>query len=88
MSSRVTPSLGIFPLVPSFSHARYHSIQTANKKELVDDLMLKAKQIEHLIQSLPTPEPEEVQVRVSLGPTDGPGRHIRSSVVVEFEIDD
>ncbi|KAI0286420.1 hypothetical protein BC826DRAFT_1093510 [Russula brevipes] len=33
----------------------------ANKKELVDDLMLKAKQIEHIIQSLPTPEPEEVQ---------------------------
>jgi mediator of RNA polymerase II transcription subunit 21 len=35
----------------------------ANKKELVDDLMVKAKQIEYLIQSLPTPEPEEVQVR-------------------------
>jgi len=33
----------------------------ANKKELVDDLMVKAKQIEYLIQSLPTPEPEEVQ---------------------------
>ena len=25
--------------------------------------MVKAKQIEYLIQSLPTPEPEEVQVR-------------------------
>ncbi|KAI9510703.1 hypothetical protein F5148DRAFT_994933 [Russula earlei] len=34
----------------------------ANKKELVDDLMMKAKQIEYLIQSLPTPEPEEFQV--------------------------
>lgn len=36
---------------------------TANKKELVNDLMAKAKQIEYLIQNLPTPEPEEVQVR-------------------------
>ncbi|KAI0276437.1 hypothetical protein BGY98DRAFT_919398 [Russula aff. rugulosa BPL654] len=33
----------------------------ANKKELVEDLMMKAKQIEYLIQSLPIPEPEEVQ---------------------------
>lgn len=33
----------------------------ANKKELVNDLMAKAKQIEYLIQNLPTPEPEEVQ---------------------------
>ncbi|KAF8261741.1 hypothetical protein EI94DRAFT_1605135 [Lactarius quietus] len=33
----------------------------ANKKELVSDLMAKAKQIEYLIQNLPTPEPEEVQ---------------------------
>jgi hypothetical protein len=37
--------------------------RTANKKELVDDLMMKAQQIEYLIQSLPIPEPEEVQVR-------------------------
>lgn len=34
-----------------------------NKKELVTDLMTKAKQIEYLINSLPQPEPEEVQVR-------------------------
>lgn len=33
----------------------------ASKKELVNDLMAKAKQIEYLIQNLPTPEPEEVQ---------------------------
>ncbi|KAJ3485805.1 hypothetical protein NLI96_g4681 [Meripilus lineatus] len=33
----------------------------ANKKEMVTDLMVKAKQIEYLIQSLPVPEPEEVQ---------------------------
>ena len=54
--------------------------QTANRKELVNDLMMKAKQIEYLIQSLPTPEPEEVQVRAracaflsSFGPYDNPG---------------
>ncbi|KAH9971206.1 hypothetical protein BGW80DRAFT_1322660 [Lactifluus volemus] len=40
----------------------------ANKKELVDDLMVKAKQIEYLIQSLPTPEPEDVQVTRSSEP--------------------
>lgn len=34
----------------------------ANKKELVADLMMKAKQVEYLIQSLPAPEPEEEQV--------------------------
>ncbi|KAF8551923.1 hypothetical protein OG21DRAFT_1512160 [Imleria badia] len=37
----------------------------ANKRELVDDLIVKAKQIEVLIQSLPVPEPEETQA--SLG---------------------
>ena len=34
-----------------------------NKRELVTDMMVKAKQIEYLINSLPPPEPEEVQVR-------------------------
>ncbi|KAK7023324.1 mediator of RNA polymerase II transcription subunit 21 [Favolaschia claudopus] len=33
----------------------------ANKKELVTDLIVKAKQVEYLIQSLPEPEPEEEQ---------------------------
>ncbi|GBE89924.1 Mediator of RNA polymerase II transcription subunit 21 [Sparassis crispa] len=33
----------------------------ANKKELVTDLLVKAKQVEYLIQSLPEPEAEEVQ---------------------------
>ncbi|KAH0838695.1 hypothetical protein J3R83DRAFT_7023 [Lanmaoa asiatica] len=33
----------------------------ANKRELIDDLIVKAKQIEVLIQSLPVPEPEETQ---------------------------
>jgi hypothetical protein len=35
----------------------------ANKKELVTDLVVKAKQVEYLIKSLPEPEPEEEQVR-------------------------
>ncbi|TFY53209.1 hypothetical protein EVJ58_g9574 [Rhodofomes roseus] len=35
----------------------------ANKRELVNDLVVKAKQVDYLIQSLPEPEPEEVQVR-------------------------
>ena len=34
-----------------------------NKKELVQDLMVKAKQVEYLINALPVPEPEETQVR-------------------------
>ncbi|KAJ3807165.1 hypothetical protein EV368DRAFT_23829, partial [Lentinula lateritia] len=34
----------------------------ANKKELVTDLIRKAKQVEYLINSLPEPEPEEFQV--------------------------
>lgn len=33
----------------------------ANKKEIVNDLLTKAKQIEYLINSLPEPEPEETQ---------------------------
>lgn len=35
----------------------------ANQKELVTDLIVKAKQVELLIQSLPEPDPEEQQVR-------------------------
>jgi len=35
----------------------------ANQKELVDDLIVKAKQVEVLIQSLPVPEPEEQQAK-------------------------
>ena len=60
MSSKVNSK---FPPIPS-SLTQTGAKKKANKKELVDDLMVKAKQIEYLIQSLPTPEPEEVQVRV------------------------
>ncbi|KAJ7181219.1 hypothetical protein C8R46DRAFT_1173392 [Mycena filopes] len=35
----------------------------ANKKELVNDLIVKAKQVEYLIKSLPEPEPEEDQAK-------------------------
>ncbi|KAH8101464.1 hypothetical protein BXZ70DRAFT_94405 [Cristinia sonorae] len=35
----------------------------ANKRELVTDLMVKAKQVEYLINSLPEPEPEEEQAK-------------------------
>ncbi|KAJ6529845.1 hypothetical protein B0H19DRAFT_1223585 [Mycena capillaripes] len=35
----------------------------ANKKELVTDLIVKAKQVEYLIQSLPEPEAEEEQAK-------------------------
>ncbi|EAU93470.1 hypothetical protein CC1G_12064 [Coprinopsis cinerea okayama7 len=35
----------------------------ANQKELVTDLVVKAKQIEYLINALPEPEAEEVQAR-------------------------
>ncbi|KAJ7164358.1 hypothetical protein C8R46DRAFT_1177029 [Mycena filopes] len=35
----------------------------ANKKELVADLIVKAKQVEYLIQSLPDREPEEEQAK-------------------------
>ena len=38
--------------------------RAANKKELVTDLIVKAKQIDFLIQSLPEPDPEEKQVCV------------------------
>ena len=61
MSSKVSSTVPFPSLVPfSYTHGRE---KKANQKELVDDLMVKAKQIEYLIQSLPTPEPEEVQVR-------------------------
>jgi mediator of RNA polymerase II transcription subunit 21 len=38
----------------------------ANKKELVADLIFKAKEVEYLIKSMPPPESEEDQVCVLL----------------------
>ena len=38
----------------------------ANKKELARDLIVKAKQVEYLITSLPEPEPEEEQVSFAI----------------------
>ena len=40
-------------------------LRIANQKELVTDLITKAKQIEYLINSLPEPESEEEQVGFS-----------------------
>jgi len=39
-----------------------YSCLLENKRELVVDLVRKAKQIETIIESLPPPEPEEAQV--------------------------
>jgi hypothetical protein len=41
-----------------------------NRRELVSDLVVKAKQIEFLVNSLPVPEPEEVQVYTLAHPVD------------------
>lgn len=77
-SRPLLPALVPFPtgILSLFRSSRYHSAMLltwpvatrfylANKRELVDDLIVKAKQIEVLIQSLPVPEPEETQA--SLG---------------------
>lgn len=46
------------------SHAfEFCSCLLENKRELVADLIRKAKQIELIIESLPAPEPEQAQVR-------------------------
>ncbi|KIY72724.1 hypothetical protein CYLTODRAFT_417722 [Cylindrobasidium torrendii FP15055 ss-10] len=58
----------ISPLIPVTKHRNPEKVDAPdvfeeNKKELVRDLVAKAKQIEYLIQSLPVPEPEEDQAK-------------------------
>ncbi|KAG5650719.1 hypothetical protein H0H81_011266 [Sphagnurus paluster] len=59
---QVSPEI---PITKSRNVEKYDppDVFEANKKELVADLMVKAKQVEYLIQSLPEPEPEEVQAK-------------------------
>jgi mediator of RNA polymerase II transcription subunit 21 len=45
-----------------FPKTTHNSIGAANQKEMATDLIVKAKQLEYLIASLPEPEPEEEQV--------------------------
>ena len=51
------------PVPPAYKDQTFDSGYAANQKELVTDLVAKAKQVEYLIQSLPEPESEEEQVR-------------------------
>ena len=55
---------GILANLSEWSHGLNVAGCAANQKELVTDLIVKAKQVEYLIQSLPEPEPEEDQVRL------------------------
>ncbi|KAI9068867.1 hypothetical protein FKP32DRAFT_1560829 [Trametes sanguinea] len=58
---QVSPDI---PITKSRNPDKYDppDVFEANKKELVTDLIVKAKQVEYLIQSLPEPDPEEKQV--------------------------
>ncbi|KAG6861330.1 hypothetical protein C0995_001309 [Termitomyces sp. Mi166 len=59
---QVTPDI---PITKQRNPEKYDvsEVFEANKKELVADLMTKAKQVEYLIKSLPEPEPEEAQAK-------------------------
>ncbi|GAA5944221.1 Srb7p [Sporobolomyces koalae] len=48
-----------FPITQSIPNADPDDVFEANRKELVTDLLRKAKQLEFLIDSLPSPPPEE-----------------------------
>ncbi|KAI0762503.1 hypothetical protein C8Q74DRAFT_1290569 [Fomes fomentarius] len=58
---QVSPEI---PITKSRNADKYDEpeVLEANKKELVTDLIVKAKQVQYLIQSLPEPDPEEKQV--------------------------
>ncbi|PFH45980.1 hypothetical protein AMATHDRAFT_70815 [Amanita thiersii Skay4041] len=60
--TQVSPEV---PITKQRNPDKYDSPEVfeANKKELVSDLILKAKQVEYLINSLPEPEPEEEQAK-------------------------
>lgn len=49
------------PTLDELEPPKRFRVRVANKKELAGDLVLKARQIDYLIQSLPPPEPEEKQ---------------------------
>ncbi|KAK0444598.1 uncharacterized protein EV420DRAFT_993226 [Desarmillaria tabescens] len=53
------------PVTKSRNPEKYDAVEIfeGNKRELVTDLLTKAKQVEYLIQSLPQPEEEENQAR-------------------------
>lgn len=58
----------ISPAIPVTKHRNPEKFDPpdvfeANKKELVNDLIVKAKQVQFLIEALPEPEPEEEQAQ-------------------------
>ncbi|KAF9017518.1 hypothetical protein BDZ89DRAFT_993849 [Hymenopellis radicata] len=57
--------LQVSPQIPVTKTRAADKLDTAEetKKELVTDLVMKAKQVEFLIQSLPVPEPEAEQAK-------------------------
>ncbi|KAF9269903.1 hypothetical protein L218DRAFT_1477 [Marasmius fiardii PR-910] len=59
---QVSPEI---PVTKKRSSDKYDSAEIfeENKRELVMDLMVKAKQLEFLISSFPDPGPEEIQAR-------------------------
>ncbi|KAM6493845.1 hypothetical protein JOM56_010206 [Amanita muscaria] len=59
---QVSPDI---PITKQRNPEKYDSpdVLEANQKELVTDLIVKAKQVEYLINSLPQPEPEDEQAK-------------------------
>ncbi|KAJ3575670.1 hypothetical protein NP233_g955 [Leucocoprinus birnbaumii] len=60
--AQVSPEV---PITKQRNPEKFDSVEVfeANKRELVTDLIVKAKQIDYLINSLPETEPEEAQAR-------------------------
>jgi len=60
------------PITKQRNPEKYDSPEVfeANKRELVTDLIVKAKQIDYLINSLPEPESEQAQVSISTSSLD------------------